>query len=74
LPRWSDLSFAIRGHHHGQAQQCREKERQNEAEALREGASQTSGELCHLQEWVKAKGLKVILVFEGRDRLTGGRG
>ena len=25
------------------------------------------GELCHLQEWVKFKGLRVILVFEGRD-------
>ena len=24
-------------------------------------------ELCHLQEWVKAKGLKAIIVFEGRD-------
>jgi polyphosphate kinase 2 len=24
-------------------------------------------ELCRLQEWVKAKGLKVIVVFEGRD-------
>jgi polyphosphate kinase 2 len=24
-------------------------------------------ELCHLQEWVKAKGLKVIVIFEGRD-------
>jgi len=24
-------------------------------------------ELCHLQEWVKHKGLRVILVFEGRD-------
>jgi polyphosphate kinase len=24
-------------------------------------------ELCHLQEWVKAKDLKVIIVFEGRD-------
>src|SRR5262245_13151785 len=23
-------------------------------------------ELCHLQEWVKAKGLKVIIIFEGR--------
>src|SRR5262245_3455278 len=29
-------------------------------------------ELCHLQEWVKAKGLKVIIVFEGRD--TAGKG
>src|SRR5258708_24164012 len=24
-------------------------------------------ELCKLQEWVKHKGLRVILVFEGRD-------
>src|SRR5512140_2051109 len=24
-------------------------------------------ELCRLQEWVKAKGLKVIVIFEGRD-------
>src|SRR6201991_5017241 len=24
-------------------------------------------QLCLLQEWVKAKGLKVIIVFEGRD-------
>jgi polyphosphate kinase 2 len=23
--------------------------------------------LCHLQDWVKAKGLRVIIVFEGRD-------
>ena len=25
------------------------------------------GKLCALQEWVKAKGLRVIIVFEGRD-------
>jgi polyphosphate kinase 2 len=24
-------------------------------------------ELCHLQEWVKHKGLRVVVVFEGRD-------
>jgi polyphosphate kinase 2 len=24
-------------------------------------------ELCHLQEWVKQKGLRVVIVFEGRD-------
>ncbi len=24
-------------------------------------------ELCHLQDWVKAKGARVIIVFEGRD-------
>src|SRR5687768_17668663 len=24
-------------------------------------------ELCHLQRWVKEKGLRVVIVFEGRD-------
>jgi polyphosphate kinase 2 (PPK2 family) len=24
-------------------------------------------ELCHLQAWVKQKGLRAIIVFEGRD-------
>jgi len=24
-------------------------------------------ELCHLQEWVKAKGLRIVIIFEGRD-------
>src|SRR5215472_115511 len=24
-------------------------------------------ELCHLQDWVKHKGLRIIIVFEGRD-------
>src|SRR5258705_11844767 len=24
-------------------------------------------DLCHLQEWVKAKGARIIIVFEGRD-------
>ena len=24
-------------------------------------------ELCHLQDWVKLKGLRIIVVFEGRD-------
>jgi len=23
--------------------------------------------LCHLQEWVKAAGLRVVIIFEGRD-------
>jgi polyphosphate kinase len=29
-------------------------------------------ELCRLQDWVKHKGLRVIIVFEGRD--TAGKG
>lgn len=28
--------------------------------------------LCQLQEWVKEKGLRVIIIFEGRD--TAGKG
>ena len=24
-------------------------------------------ELCHLQDWIKYKGLRVIIIFEGRD-------
>ena len=24
-------------------------------------------ELCHVQDWVKAKGLRIIILFEGRD-------
>ena len=30
-------------------------------------------ELCKLQEWVKHKGLRVIVVFEGRDAAGGGK-
>jgi polyphosphate kinase 2 (PPK2 family) len=29
-------------------------------------------QLCHLQQWVKAKNLRVIILFEGRD--TAGKG
>ena len=29
--------------------------------------SQLQAELCKLQAWVKYKGLRVIVVFEGRD-------
>jgi polyphosphate kinase 2 len=29
-------------------------------------------QICHLQDWVKTKGLRVIIVFEGRD--TAGKG
>jgi polyphosphate kinase 2 (PPK2 family) len=29
-------------------------------------------ELCRLQDWVKHKGLRVVVVFEGRD--TAGKG
>src|SRR5213595_3040819 len=29
--------------------------------------SRLQGELCRLQDWVKYKGLRVVVVFEGRD-------
>ncbi|HVN19145.1 MAG TPA: polyphosphate kinase 2, partial [Dongiaceae bacterium] len=29
--------------------------------------SRLQAELCRLQDWVKYKGLRVIVVFEGRD-------
>lgn len=38
------------------------KRKQYEAELRK-----LQGELCRLQEWVKHKGLRVIVVFEGRD-------
>ena len=28
---------------------------------------QLQAELCRLQDWVKHKGLRVIIIFEGRD-------
>ena len=41
---------------------------QNETSRVRERAATSSRcELCHLQTWVKEKGLRVVVVFEGRD-------
>ena len=38
-----------------------------ETQGVRQGAGELHGELVRLQEWVKYKGLKVCVVFEGRD-------
>jgi polyphosphate kinase 2 (PPK2 family) len=38
------------------------KQKQYEKELRR-----LQAELCHLQEWVKLKGLRIMVVFEGRD-------
>src|SRR5512140_549862 len=43
-----------------------EPEKLNNKEYMKE-LRKLQGELCHLQEWVKHKGLRVIIVFEGRD-------
>src|SRR6201998_360768 len=37
------------------------------AKAYEEGRRQLQVGLCHLQEWVKEKKLRVIVLFEGRD-------
>ena len=34
---------------------------------MRGNCASCRSELCKLQEWVKAKGLRVVIVFEGRD-------
>jgi polyphosphate kinase 2 len=46
----------------GEAGEKRLKTKQYEKELRR-----LQAELCHLQEWVKAKGERIIVVFEGRD-------
>lgn len=42
------------------------KERLGAKQYLKE-LRKLQGELCKLQEWIKAKGLRIIIVFEGRD-------
>jgi len=37
------------------------------AKAYEKELRQLQAELCHLQAWVKHKGLRVIIIFEGRD-------
>jgi polyphosphate kinase len=49
------------GDHHGN-----HHDKMSEKEYLKE-LTKLQEKLCHLQEWVKAKGLRVIVIFEGRD-------
>jgi polyphosphate kinase len=46
--------------HKDEKQKLKRKEYEKELRRLQE-------ELCHLQAWVKAKGLRIMVVFEGRD-------
>ena len=43
------------------------KPRKLKTKAYEKELRRLQAELCHLQEWVKKKGLKVCIVFEGRD-------
>src|SRR5215218_4504012 len=49
---------------------CRESEMKRKE--YEEELKRLQAKLCKLQEWVKHKGLRVIVVFEGRD--TAGKG
>ena len=44
----------------GEGRKVRRKDYEKELRRLQ-------AELCHLQEWVKATGARIIVVFEGRD-------
>ena len=46
--------------HKDEKQKLKRQEYEKELRRLQE-------ELCHLQAWVKAKGLRIMVVFEGRD-------
>src|SRR5215468_357487 len=49
----------------GQAQKMKRKAYEQELRKLQV-------KLCHLQDWVKTKGLRVIIIFEGRAAGKGG--
>ena len=44
-----------------------ERQEEGERKVYEKQLRQLQAELCHLQRWVKHKGLRVIVLFEGRD-------
>jgi polyphosphate kinase 2 len=55
-----------RGGKHGAREEKGEKSPLNR-KAYEKELRRLQAELCHLQEWVKAKGERIVVVFEGRD-------
>ena len=51
---------------HGQARGSTRREIP-EAKTIRQDIQRLQAEVCKLQDWVKYKGLRVIVVFEGRE-------
>src|SRR3954471_24454362 len=49
-------------HHNGEEEGQKVKRKKYEKELRR-----LQAELCKLQEWVKQEGLRLIIIFEGRD-------
>src|SRR5947207_8293476 len=58
-PRLNDASEGHKSRN-GHSKKLKAKKYEKELRKL-------EGELCKLQQWVKHKGLRVIIVFEGRD-------
>src|SRR5215813_2119365 len=54
------MRHAMKNENNNEKQKLTKKRYEKELLKLQE-------ELCHLQEWVKAKGLRVVVIFEGRD-------
>ncbi len=50
-----------------QAEQTAEKPEKLKRKAYEKELAKLQGELVKLQEWIKHKGLKVVVIFEGRD-------
>ena len=51
----------------GKDQDAKAKKKAEKNKQYEKDLRKLQAELCHLQEWVKHKGLRVIVVFEGRD-------
>ena len=51
----------------GQEKEDQVKPKKIKRDQYEEELVRLQGELCRLQEWVKHKGLRVIVIFEGRD-------
>ncbi|MCA9418758.1 MAG: polyphosphate kinase 2, partial [Candidatus Omnitrophica bacterium] len=47
--------------------QAAKKEKRLGKEEYEKSLEELQVELVHLQEWIKEKGLKVVVIFEGRD-------
>lgn len=58
---------AIEKKHNEKKKDEKKRKKAEKAKAYEKELRRLQAELCHLQDWVKRKGLRVIIVFEGRD-------
>jgi polyphosphate kinase 2 len=57
----------VAGNSHKKDKDAKRKKKEERNRAYEKELRRLQAELCHLQAWVKHKGLRVIVVFEGRD-------